>query len=129
LFVGAVDDQDCVESEMSAMSTKEMGICLILAAGVGAFALSLYEYLTPLTGINGSFGALLVCAASLALVVDGICLGVSKGRRARLLWLVLGLLGIIGTFVAGYFLHLPVLMGLMVAVMIGVALNLGRRAA
>jgi hypothetical protein len=101
---------------MPAISPRQAGLFTVFAATFAALAVSLYGYLAPLTGINGSLGALLVCISSVGLMIDGILLSASKSRRARFLWLLLGLIATVGTFLAAYFLHLPALMGLMVVV-------------
>jgi hypothetical protein len=107
---------------MPRISLRQAGVFTIAAATFAALAVSLYGYLAPLTGINGSLGALLVCISSVGLMIDGILLSASKSRRARFLWLLLGLIATVGTFLAAYFLHLPALMGLMVVATIGLTL-------
>lgn len=98
--------------------TKWAALLVMLAALVG-LGISLYGYLTPLTGITGSFGALLVCIASAALMLDGLFLWLVRRRGVRVFWLVLGFLGAICTFAAGYFLHAWFLMGAMAVVFFG----------
>lgn len=99
-------------------TAKQAALLIVLAALVG-LGISLYGYLTPLTGITGSFGALLVCIASAALILDGLLLWLVRRRGARIFWLVLGFLGTICTFAAAYFLHEWFLMGAMVVVFFG----------
>jgi hypothetical protein len=98
-------------------AAKWAKLLVILAALVG-LGISLYGYLTPLTGITGSFGALLVCVASAALILDGLFLWRVR-RGAHTFWLVLGFLGASCTLVAAYFLHAWFLMGAMVIILIG----------
>ncbi|HWL80916.1 MAG TPA: hypothetical protein VNR89_08185 [Roseomonas sp.] len=93
-------------------------LLVALAALVG-LGLSLHGYLTPLTGITGSFGALLVCIASAALILDGLLLWLLRRRGARVFWLLLGFLGAICTFAAAYFLHAWFLMVAMAVVFFG----------
>jgi type III secretory pathway component EscS len=97
---------------------KWAALLIVLAAVVG-LGISLYGYLTPLTGITRSFGALLVCIASAALILDGLLLGLVRRRSAHIFWLVLGFLGAICTFAAAYFLHAWILMGAMAVVFFG----------
>lgn len=97
---------------------KWAALLIVLAALVG-LGISLYGYLMPLTGITKSFGALLVCIASAALILDGLFLWLVRRRGARIFWLVLGFLGAIGTFAAAYFLHAWLLMGAMAVVFFG----------
>jgi hypothetical protein len=107
---------------MARISLCQAGVFTVVAAAFAALAVSLYGYLAPLTGINGSLGALLVCISSVGLMIGGVLLSASKNRIARFLWFLLGLIAAVGTFLAAYFLHLPALMGLMVVVAIGLAL-------
>lgn len=92
---------------------------LVVLAAVGGLGISLYGYLAPLTGITGSFGALLVCLASAALILDGVFLWLVRRRGMRTFWLVLGFVGAVCTFAAGYFLHAWLLMGAMAVVFLG----------
>jgi hypothetical protein len=93
-------------------------LLIVMAALVG-ICVSLYGYLAPLTGITGSLGALLVCIASAALLLDGVFLWFVQRRSARIVWLVLGFLGAIGTFAAACFLHAWYLAGVMAIVFLG----------
>jgi hypothetical protein len=92
---------------------------LIAAAALVGLCLSLYGYLAPLTGITGSFGALLVCLASAALILDGVVLWLVRSRSARIVWLVLGCAGAVCTFAAACFLHAWYLAGAMAVVFLG----------
>lgn len=102
-------------------------VILITVGAIIALIFSIYNYVTPLTGVTATLGALLVCIASIALIVDGAILLYVRTRAARLIWLVLGFLGAVCTFAAGYFLHMPSLMILMVIVFIGLVWNAGFR--
>jgi hypothetical protein len=93
-------------------------LLIVVAAFIG-FCISLYGYLAPLTGITRSFGALLVCIASAALLLDGFLLWFVQRRSARIFWLGLGFLGAICTFAAAYFLHAWYLMGATAVVFLG----------
>lgn len=106
---------------------RSSGAFLLVAAAVAALAISVYNYLTPLTGINGSLGALIVCIASAALIVDGIGLLVARHRLARGIWYVLGFLGAVLTLLAAAFLHAWLLALAMVVVLAGLTMSLSRR--
>ena len=92
-----------------------------------ATALTLYNYLTPMTGVTGTEGALLVVVSSILLVIAGAILWFrSYGGVFWLFW-VLSLLGIIGTAAAGYFLHEWLLLAAMAVTFIGLVVLLFRR--
>lgn len=116
---------------MKSYATRDLakgGAMLVAAAALAGLAVSLYLYLAPLTGVNGTLGALLVAVASAALVVDGLCLAFVWSRAARLVWYVLGFLGAILTLAAAYFLHAWLLMAAMIVVLVALvftAINAG----
>ncbi|MBD8064229.1 hypothetical protein IC608_01900 [Devosia sp. PTR5] len=94
-----------------------------IAAAIG-LAVALYYYFMPLTGITGAPGTLLVIVSSLLLLIDGVILWFApRGFLFGLLW-VLGLLGAIGTLVAGWFLHAWWLMLAIAIVVIGLVVSL-----
>ena len=45
---------------------------LILAGALAGAAVAVYNYLTPLTGVTGSLGALIVIASSILLIIAGV---------------------------------------------------------
>lgn len=99
-----------------------------LGAAVGA-GLALYNYLAPMTGVTGTPGALLVVVSSLLLLAAGVVIWlVSRGFGYWLLE-VLGFAGVVGTFVAAWFLHEWWLMAAMGVVFVGLVLSLFRRSA
>jgi len=100
------------------------GPIVILAAAIVGTGLSLYYYLTPLTGITGEPGTLLVLAASVALVLDGLILWFGpRGAVFNVFW-ALGLLGVTGTLAAAWFLHAWWLMAAMAVVVVGLLASL-----
>ncbi|WP_293868242.1 hypothetical protein [uncultured Alsobacter sp.] len=112
---------------MTAISRRPLGPLVIMIAGAAGVLLSAYAYLTPLTGITGAPGALLVIGSSVALVVDGLILRTAtRGAVFWLFWL-LGVLGAIGTLSAGYFLHAWWLMAAILIVLVGLGLTLTTR--
>jgi hypothetical protein len=92
---------------------------LIVAAAFVGLCVSIYGYLAPLTGITHSFGALLVCIASAALILDGAVLSFVRRREARAVWLALGFLGASCTLAAAYFLHAWFLAGATAVAVLG----------
>ncbi|SLN50415.1 hypothetical protein AQS8620_02171 [Aquimixticola soesokkakensis] len=95
------------------------GAIIVLAGGLGGLAVSIYNYVTPLTGITGTPGAMLVIVSCALLVLDAILLMALSGHGARAFWRVLGFLGVFGTIAAAVFLHAWWLIAAMVVVFIG----------
>ncbi len=67
--------------------------------------LALYAYLTPLTGVSGAFGPLIVIGAALLGAMTALVMPKANGRRCRITLSVLILLGLLGTALAGVLLH------------------------
>ncbi|KEP71325.1 hypothetical protein DL1_06950 [Thioclava dalianensis] len=93
---------------------------LIVIGGVAGAAVAIYNYVTPLTGVNGTSGAALVIATSILIVLAAIVVQLLAGGFLRALLRTLIVLGILGTAAAGYFLHEWWLMGAMAVALIGV---------
>ncbi|NPU63641.1 hypothetical protein HL667_01365 [Bradyrhizobium sp. 83012] len=82
-----------------------LGPIIVLVAAAAGVLLGLYYYFTPLTGITGAPGVLLVIGSSVALVLDAFILWFGgRGWLFGMFW-VLGLLGALGTIIAAWFLH------------------------
>ncbi|WP_417309630.1 hypothetical protein [Devosia sp.] len=109
----------------STLSASGAGL-MALAALVGA-AIALYAYFTPMTGVTGTPGALLVVVSSLALLAAGVILWLRSYGFVYWALIVLGFLGVAGTFAAGWFLHEWLLMAAMAVVAVGLVLALFRR--
>lgn len=94
-----------------------------MIAGVAAIvgvAIAAYNYITPLTGINGTPGAMLVIISSALIIIDALILWFGPpGVIFGLFW-VLGILGAVGTFAAAWFLHAWLLMAASVVMLLGV---------
>ncbi len=89
----------------SVFSLRQRAAFLLLVASAVGCALAVFAYVTPLTGVNGSLGALIVIGACVALAIGAFGLAfVEHGVWHILLWVLL-LFGLIGTAVAGLFLH------------------------
>lgn len=82
-----------------------------------------YFYLTPLTGVNGTAGALLVVVSSLLMVMAGLVLYLVPSGTFPLLVRVLTVLGTLGTLTAAWFLHEFWLMAAMAIALLGVILD------
>ncbi|WP_035639211.1 hypothetical protein [Bradyrhizobium sp. ORS 375] len=90
---------------MTSSHSHPLGPIMVLVAAGAAVLLGLYYYFTPLTGVTGAPGVLLVIGSSLALVLDAFILWFGgRGWLFGVFW-VLGLLGAFGTIVAAWFLH------------------------
>lgn len=95
---------------------SDYGAWLIVITSLVGFAVSLYNYNSPDSGIAGTPGAMLVIVSSLILFVFGFILGRDMGGRHFRLFLAAScLVGIVGTGFAGYLLESTTL-GILMAV-------------
>ncbi|MGY9047869.1 hypothetical protein P775_19035 [Puniceibacterium antarcticum] len=107
-------------------STGTPRTIVTFAGALGGFAVALYNYLTPLTGVNGTAGALLVVVACLLIAIAAILIQLSRNTTWRgVLRFMVGLGGVL-TAVAAYFLHEWVLMAAMGLVIIGLAFDIAQ---
>lgn len=97
------------------------GAWVTALAALGGVALSVHNYVTPLSGIDGTPGAILVIASSILLVVFAIILMRRSSIGAGLYGFVLvsTLLAIAGTAFAGFLLDSTSLVWLMAACLLG----------
>jgi hypothetical protein len=99
---------------------------MLLAGALGAAA-GTYDFYTLATGIDGTGGVELVIASSL-LMVFGALMVVLLGRGLLAgVFLLLLLLDVIGTGVAGYFLESGLIMAAMVLAALGWILQMNSR--
>lgn len=107
------------------MATRSgRGSGLILLAGALGAAAAFYDFNTVSTGIDGTGGAELVIASSLLMVFAALMvLLLGRGLLAGVFLLLL-LLDVIGTGVAGYFLESPMIMGAMALAALGWLLHI-----
>ena len=97
------------------------GAWLIVLAAIIAFAICVYDYYTPETGLIGTGGVVLVAGAAVLMLLAALAMAL-YGARPRWLqmFLVISiLLDIIGSSVAGYFLESPVIMAAQALALIG----------
>ena len=104
---------------MSHSQPSRVGSLLLLLAAVVGFALALYAWLTPLTGVTGTIGALGVAIASAILALLTLILRASSGRGARIFWIVVTLVVLIGIGFAALLLHQGLITAAMVLGLIG----------
>jgi len=97
---------------------------IVLLAAIVGIAISAYNFLTPLTGINGTPGAMLVIISSLLLAIDALILWFGPPRALFWTLWVLGILGALGTFAAAWFLHAGWLMAASAVVLAGLLVTL-----
>lgn len=97
------------------------GHLLTALAGIIGAALAGYAYLTPGSGVDNTGGALLVTFSSILILLASLLLALVPGvpRWLRALLLTLLFLGVISTAVAGYFLELEGLVGMMIVAFLG----------
>ena len=103
------------------MTHSNSGALLMGASAAAALALSIYNYVTPFTGIDGTPGALLVIASTTLLILFALALQMGHGGGAALhaFLLVSSFLDILGTAFAGWLLESRGLVVLMAICFVG----------
>ncbi|WP_111430340.1 hypothetical protein [Rhodobacteraceae bacterium DSL-40] len=91
---------------------------LFLVSALAGLGISLYLYLVPLTGVTGSFGAMLVAVACGLLAIAGLVMIFEPAGEAATLFRFLGFIGAACTAAAAWFLHSPWLLGAMIAALV-----------
>ncbi|WP_244158308.1 hypothetical protein [Salinicola socius] len=114
---------------MSQSRSFRAGIIVLLVASLAGLAISLYAYFTPLTGVNGSLGALAVILSTIALVIMTLVMAPLSCRSGRVALRLLILLALVGTGFAGLLLHQWWLTAAMVVGLIGLLLDMASPAA
>lgn len=109
---------------MSNARSFRPSIIVMLVASLAGLAVSLHAYFTPLTGVNGSPGALLVIVSTIVLAALALVLAPCASRSARVALRVLILLDLVGTGFAGLLLHQGWLTGAMVVGLVGLLLDM-----
>lgn len=90
---------------MALFRSSQTGVILLLASTIAGLALALYAYLTPLTGVTATPGALAVIVACVGLAVMAIALGVVENHAPRITLRVLIVLLLLATCFAALLLH------------------------
>lgn len=112
---------------LTATVRRPLGPLVVFIAGMVGVLLSVYSYVTPLTGITGTPGALLVIASSIAIMADALILWRMGDGAAFWIFWILGVLGAIGTAAAAAFLHSWWLLGINFVVLAGLISMLAAR--
>jgi hypothetical protein len=103
------------------------GTGLMLLAGILGAAAGLYDFYTVTSGIDGSGGVQLVIAACLLMAFGALMvLLLGRGFLAGIFLLLL-LLDVIGTGIAGYFLESGLIMAAMALAALGWILHMNTR--
>ncbi|WP_339115135.1 hypothetical protein [Thioclava sp. GXIMD2076] len=108
----------------SAYSSERPRTIGIVAGGLGGAVVAVWNFMTPLTGVTGTFGAGLVIASSILIVIAGLWIQITRPGGLRLVLRILVALGALGTAAAGYFLHEWWLIVAMVVVALGLIYDL-----
>ncbi|HCH39183.1 MAG TPA: hypothetical protein DE191_06665 [Enterobacter sp.] len=103
---------------LHSQSSRAGTILLLLAAVIGV-AVALYAWLTPLTGVTDTIGALGVAIASAVLAVLTLMLRAASGRGARIFLIIVTLVVLIGIGFAAALLHQYIITVAMVVGLIG----------
>ncbi|WP_299257640.1 hypothetical protein [uncultured Kushneria sp.] len=111
---------------MSSMRSSNPGAMVVLIASAVGIAIALYAYLTPLTGVNGTLGALVVIVTCAILVALGLGLALCHGRGLHNLLRVVVFAFIVGTAFAALLLHLWWLAIAMAVALVGLMIDIFR---
>ena len=98
---------------------SRLGSLLLLLAAVIGFAVALYAWLTPLTGVTGTIGALGVVIASVVLALLTFILRGASARGTRLFLIIVTLAVLFGIGFAAALLHQYIITAAMVVGLIG----------
>lgn len=98
---------------------SRIGTLLLLLSAVIGFAVALYAWLTPLTGVTGTIGALGVAIASVLLAILTFILRGASRRGARIFLIIVTLVILFGIGFAGALLHQYIITAAMVVGLIG----------
>ncbi|PSS47533.1 hypothetical protein C6560_16505 [Enterobacter sp. FS01] len=98
---------------------SRVGSLLLLLAAVIGFAVALYAWLTPLTGVTGTIGALGVAIACLFLAILSFMLRVASRRGGRIFLIIVTLVFLFGIGFAAALLHQYIITAAMVVGLVG----------
>jgi len=105
--------------DMSQSQPSRLGSLLLLLAAVIGFAVALYAWLTPLTGVTGTIGALSVAIASAVLALLTFILRGASRHGARISLIVIIFLMLFAIGFAAALLHQYIITAAMVVGLIG----------
>ena len=94
--------------------SSRVGTILLLLAAVIGFAVALYAWWTPLTGVTDTIGALGVAIASAVLAILIFVLRAASGRGARVFLIIVTLVVLAGIGFAAALLHQYIITAAMV---------------
>lgn len=98
---------------------SRVGSILLLLAAVIGFAVALYAWLTPLTGVTGTIGALGVAIACVFLAILSFILRAASRRGGRIFLIIVTLVFLFGIGFAAALLHQYIITAAMVVGLIG----------
>ncbi|SEN98580.1 hypothetical protein [Palleronia pelagia] len=98
---------------------RRLGSSITAIAALSAALFAFNLYVTPLTGVTGTSGALLVMLGCILIAVGALFMAVT-GRRG---WRWLTILGVLGTAVAAFFLHGWWILLLLAVAFVGIAID------
>ena len=101
------------------LNPRGSGSILLLLAAIIAFVVALYAWWTPLTGVNGTIGALGVVIASVVLAILTFMLRAASRRGARVFLIIVTLVVLAGIAFAAALLHQYIITAVMVVGLIG----------
>ncbi|MGF0538101.1 hypothetical protein ACQQ2Q_08915 [Agrobacterium sp. ES01] len=96
-----------------------LGIWVLAVGAALGLAVALYNFVVPLTGVNGSIGAGLVVFSTAIMLLAALFFPIFGHGALRNVVRALIVLDIVCTAAAGYFLHEWLLIGAMVVALIG----------
>nr|WP_319483876.1 hypothetical protein [uncultured Cohaesibacter sp.] len=97
-------------------------LLLILGAAIG-LVITIYYFITPLTGVNGSIGAGLVVFSTAIMLVAALIHPILPSGMVRATLKFLILVDAVCTIAAGYFLHEWLLIGAMIVALAGAVMG------
>ncbi|HET8598101.1 MAG TPA: hypothetical protein VFM22_10095 [Castellaniella sp.] len=107
---------------------RSAGAVVLLLSAIVGLALALYGYFVPLTGVTGTYGALLVIILTIVIALMALGLARLAPGAGRAAWRIVLLILLAGTCFAGFLLHERWLSIAMLAGLIGLIIDVLRPA-
>jgi len=107
---------------------RSAGVVVLFLSAIVGLALALYGYFVPLTGVNGSYGALLAVILTIVIALMAVVLARLAPGTGRAAWRIALLILLAGTCFAGFLLHERWLSIAMLAGLIGLIIDVLRPA-